>query len=395
MVINGRHTVFLGMAPGVGKTYQMLEEGREEEGRGRDVVIGYLEPHGRAETLAQADGLETLPRRRIEYHGTTLEEMDLPGILRRRPELCLIDELAHTNIPGAEHDHRHEDVDAILKAGIDVWSTVNVQHVESLAGQVAALTGERVSETLPDRVLDRAYNIVLVDLTPELLIERLEAGKIYPDDSVAVARRNFFRPEKLETLREVSLLHVAEEVEPGRRARSSPDVQVHPRPTPSRDRILALATPDPATRPTVHHAYHAARRLTAPFDVLWIPAQDGEAVTRAGERRSRRARASGHDARRHADHPARSRSRRDRGRGGRGPGHDLPRDGPSATQDTARRAYPPPTPVAADARAARRRRADRRPARTRKSRPERCSLAGAGASSRGRASPDRWRVGRA
>ena len=214
----GRHTVFLGMAPGVGKTYQMLEEGREEQNRGREVVIGYLEPHGRAETLAQADGLETLPRRRLEYRGATLEEMDLPGILRRRPDLCLIDELAHTNVPGTEHQKRHEDVDAVLDAGIDVWSTVNVQHVESLASQIAALTGDRLSETLPDRVLDDAYNIVLVDITPELLIERLEAGKIYPDESADIARRNFFRPERLQMLREVSLLHVAKEVEPGRRA---------------------------------------------------------------------------------------------------------------------------------------------------------------------------------
>lgn len=214
----GRHTVFLGMAPGVGKTYQMLEEGREEQNRGREVVIGYLEPHGRTETLAQADGLEILPRRPLEYRGATLEEMDLPGILRRRPDLCLIDELAHTNVPGTEHQNRHEDVDAVLDAGIDVWSTVNVQHVESLADQIAALTGDRLSEMLPDRVLDGAYNIVLVDLTPELLIERLEAGKIYPDESADIARRNFFRPERLQMLREVSLLHVAKEVEPGRRA---------------------------------------------------------------------------------------------------------------------------------------------------------------------------------
>ena len=127
--------------------------------------------------------------------------MDLPGILRRRPDLCLIDELAHTNVPGTEHQKRHEDVDAVLDAGIDVWSTVNVQHVESLASQIAALTGDRLSETLPDRVLDDAYNIVLVDITPELLIERLEAGEIYPDESADIARRNFFRPERLQMLR--------------------------------------------------------------------------------------------------------------------------------------------------------------------------------------------------
>ncbi len=137
---------------------------------------------------------------------------------RRRPDLCLIDELAHTNGPGTEHQKRHEDVDAVLDAGIDVWSTVNVQHVESLASQIAALTGDRLSETLPDRVLDDAYNIVLVDITPELLIERLEAGEIYPDESADIARRNFFRPERLQMLREVSLLHVAKEVEPRRRA---------------------------------------------------------------------------------------------------------------------------------------------------------------------------------
>ena len=166
MAARGRHKIFLGMAPGVGKTFQMLEEGREEQRRERDVVVGYLESHGRAETLAQAEGLPILARRRIDYHGTTLEEMDLPGILRRRPELCLIDELAHSNVPGCEHRKRYEDVDAVLKAGIDVYSTVNVQHVESLAGQVSALTGIEVRETMPDRVLDGADDVVLVDVTP-------------------------------------------------------------------------------------------------------------------------------------------------------------------------------------------------------------------------------------
>jgi two-component system sensor histidine kinase KdpD len=273
----GRHTVFLGMAPGVGKTYQMLEEGREEQDRGRDVVVGLLESHGRTETLAQAAGLEILPRRRIEHRGTTLEEMDLPAILRRRPELCLIDELAHTNVPGVEHLNRYEDVDAVLDAGIDVYSTVNVQHVESLAGQIAALAGVRASETLPDRVLDDADNVMLVDITPKLLIERLEAGRIYPDSSAVIAQSNFFRPEKLETLREISLLRVAEEVEPGRRATPQTYVQLQPRPTRSRDHVLALATPDPWARPTVHHAYHAARGLAAPFDVLWVPAPGEEA----------------------------------------------------------------------------------------------------------------------
>ena len=182
------------MAPGVGKTYQMLEEGHEERDAGRDVVVGYLETHGRMETLAEAEGLEILPRRRVEYAGTALEEMDLPAILRRRPELCLIDELAHVNAPGTEHARLYEDVEAVLDAGIDVCSTVNVQRVESLAGQIAALTGVQPRHLVPDRVLDEADNVVLVDITPKLLIERLEAGKIYPRDSAVVARSGFFRP---------------------------------------------------------------------------------------------------------------------------------------------------------------------------------------------------------
>ena len=222
MAARGTHKIFLGMAPGVGKTYQVLEEAHEEKDRGREVVIGYLEPHGRAETLSQAAGLEVVPRRRLEYRGVTLEEMDLPAILRRRPELCLIDELAHSNVPGSETGKRHQDVERLLDAGIDVYSTVNVQHVESLAGQIAAYTGVPVRETLPDRILHQADDVVLVDVTPELLIERLRAGKVYSDRSVEVAERAFFRPDTLATLREISLLEVAQEVEPRRKSAASP-----------------------------------------------------------------------------------------------------------------------------------------------------------------------------
>ncbi|HET8976664.1 MAG TPA: histidine kinase, partial [Solirubrobacteraceae bacterium] len=208
----GRYKVFLGMAAGVGKTYRMLQEGQAEALAGRDVVIGYLEPHGRIETLAQAEGLEVVPRRRVEYRGTTLEEMDLPAVLRRAPEICLIDELAHTNAPGTEHSKRYEDIDDVLSAGIDVFSTVNVQHLESLNDQVAELTGTRVRETFPDAVLTSADDVVLIDVTPDSLIERLMAGKVYPAERVPAALNNFFKIENLSALREVALRQVAEEV---------------------------------------------------------------------------------------------------------------------------------------------------------------------------------------
>ena len=209
----GHYKVFLGMAAGVGKTYRMLQEGQAEAEAGRDVVIGYLEPHGRAETVAQAERLETIPRRRLSYRDTTLEEMDLPAILHRRPELCLIDELAHTNAPGVEHAKRFEDIADVLTAGIDVYSTVNVQHLESLNDQVAELTGIRVRETVPDSVLGLADDVVLVDVTPASLIERLLAGKVYAEARIEPALNNFFKLENLSALREVALRQVAEEVE--------------------------------------------------------------------------------------------------------------------------------------------------------------------------------------
>ena len=156
----GRYKIFLGMAAGVGKTYRMLQEGQAEAEAGRDVVIGYLEPHGRAETLAQAEGLEFVSRRRVPYRDAVLEEMDLPAILERAPELCLIDELAHTNVPGVEHPKRYEDIADVLESGTDVFSTVNVQHLESLNDQVAELTGVRVRETVPDAVIASADDVV-------------------------------------------------------------------------------------------------------------------------------------------------------------------------------------------------------------------------------------------
>ena len=224
--MRGHHKVFLGMAAGVGKTYRMLQEGHAELEAGRDVVIGYLEPHGRAETESAAAGLPQLARRRLTYKEVTLAEMDLPGLLLRAPELALIDELAHTNAPGAEHAKRHADVADVLAAGIDVFSTVNVQHLESLNDQVAELTGVRVRETFPDAVLSGADEVVLVDVTPAALIERLQAGKVYKPERVAAALNGFFRVENLDSLRELALRQVAEDVEARRLVREPPPVLV-------------------------------------------------------------------------------------------------------------------------------------------------------------------------
>jgi len=277
-VARGRYKVFLGMAAGVGKTYRMLGEGQSEAEAGRDVVIGYLEPHGRADTVAQAAGLETLPRRRVPYRDTTLEEMDLPGILRRRPELCLIDELAHANAPGIEHPKRCQDINDVLGAGIDVYSTVNVQHLESLNDQVAELTGTRVRETVPDAVLASADDVVLIDITPESLVERLLAGKVYPAERVQSALNNFFKLENLSALREVSLRQVAEEIEakrlpaelgPHARAREDRLVSVAA-PQAIGERLLALVTPQPRSQRVVRRAWRSAQRLGAELDVLWV-----------------------------------------------------------------------------------------------------------------------------
>jgi two-component system sensor histidine kinase KdpD len=277
---HGHHKIFLGMAAGVGKTYQMLREGQAEAENGRDVVIGYLEPHGRMETLAQAEGLETVPRRRVSYRDSVLEEMDLPEIIKRQPELALIDELAHTNAPGLEHLKRYEDVEDVLAAGIDVFSTVNVQHLESLNDQVAELTGIRVRETVHDAVVGEADEVVLIDITPQSLIERLVAGKVYPAERVPAALNNFFRVENLAALREVALRQVAEEVESKRipvdgGGRPGDDRLIDTAaPGAVGERLLALVKPHPRSQRVVRRAWRSAQRLGAELDVLWVSDHD-------------------------------------------------------------------------------------------------------------------------
>jgi two-component system, OmpR family, sensor histidine kinase KdpD len=273
--LRGRHRVFLGMAAGVGKTYRMLQEGQAEAEAGRDVVVGYLEPHGRRATTAQAERLEVVPRRRMPYRDTALEEMDLPAILRRAPELCLIDELAHTNAPGVEHGKRYEDVGAVLDAGIDVYSTVNVQHLESLNDQIAEQTGTRVRETVPDHVVGDADEVVLVDVTPEALIERLRAGKVYPAERVEAALNNFFRIENLAALREVALRQVAEEVEAKRLVAAAGPTREDrlldtAAPRAVGERLLALVTPQAGSQRIVRRAWRSAQRLQGELDLLWV-----------------------------------------------------------------------------------------------------------------------------
>jgi two-component system sensor histidine kinase KdpD len=274
MASRGRHKIFLGMAAGVGKTYRMLQEGRAEAEAGRDVVIGYLEPHERAETTAQAAGLELVPRRRVEQGELTADEMDLPALLRRAPELALIDELAHTNPPGLEHAKRYEDIDNVLAAGIDVFSTVNVQHLESLNDRVAELTGVRVRETFPDSVLSSADEVVLVDLTPQALIERLREGKVYPPVRVEAALANFFKIENLSALREVALRQVAEEVESQRMVRAvlrtDDDRVASAGPEAVGERLLAMVAARPSSQRLLRRAWRSSQRLGAELDILHV-----------------------------------------------------------------------------------------------------------------------------
>ena len=214
----GKLKIYIGHAAGVGKTYQMLEDAHALAAKGADIVIGFVETHGRAETAAKLEGLATIPRRTVRYKERDLEEMDLPGVLARRPEIVLVDELAHTNVPGTENEKRYQDVEEILAAGISVMTTVNIQHVESLFDVVTRATGVDVRERVPDRLLRQADAIVNIDLPSEELIQRLREGKIYPADRITPALENFFRPENLASLRELAMRSIADRLEADRRA---------------------------------------------------------------------------------------------------------------------------------------------------------------------------------
>lgn len=209
----GKLKIFIGYAPGVGKTYTMLNEGNRRLKRGQDIVIGYLESHGRKETEEQIGNLKTIPRKKIEYNGITLEEMDTDAVISRAPEAVIVDELAHTNVPGSKYAKRYEDVEEILNHGIDVISTLNIQHLESLNDVIKQITGITVHETIPDKIVQEADEVVIVDLTPTALQNRLKAGRVYKEDNADRALKNFFRKGNLNALREIALRHAAQEVD--------------------------------------------------------------------------------------------------------------------------------------------------------------------------------------
>jgi two-component system sensor histidine kinase KdpD len=213
----GKLKIYIGHAAGVGKTFQMLEDAHLLKKQGVDVVAGVIETHGRAETAERIGDLETIPRRRVAYKGKQLEEMDLPAILRRKPEVVLVDELAHTNVPGTENEKRYQDVEDLIDAGISVMTTVNIQHFESVQDIVSRVTGVDVQERVPDRLLRQAEAIVNVDLPSEELRERLRAGKIYPKERIGTALENFFREENLASLRELAMRQIADRLEAERR----------------------------------------------------------------------------------------------------------------------------------------------------------------------------------
>ena len=264
--MRGHYRILLGMAAGVGKTFRMLQEGQQAKREGRDVVIGYLEPHDRPETAAQADGLETVPRLRASHGALELEEIDVAAVIRRAPELALIDELAHTDAPGLQHEKRYEDIEDVLAGGIDVISTVNIQHLESLNDSIFELTGVRVRETFPDRILDEADEIVLVDLTPEALQERLRTGKVYKRERAEVALQNFFRLDNLGALRELALRELAEEVE----ARRQPTILNPLSQQAVAERVLALVEPQPKSQRIIRRAWRSAQRLGSDIDAIWV-----------------------------------------------------------------------------------------------------------------------------
>lgn len=256
----GHHRLYVGMAAGVGKTYRALTELHELRDDGVDAVIGLLETHGRDETARLAEGLEVVPRRTLAYKGVQLTEMDTDAILARAPDVVLVDELAHTNVPGSERPKRYEDVEVLLAHEVDVISTMNVQHLESVNDLVERLTGVRVRELVPDRVLLDADEVILVDVTLEVLRERLRQGKIYGEDRIDRALANFFRPENLSILRELALRQVADAVEgtPGGPGRGV------------KDKVAVAVTPTPNGARLIRRGAHLAQRLKGDLVAVFV-----------------------------------------------------------------------------------------------------------------------------
>jgi two-component system sensor histidine kinase KdpD len=264
----GRLKIFVGAAPGVGKTYEMLQAARARLKEGVDVVAAVVETHGRVETQALLDGIEAIPRKSLDYKGRALEEMDIDAVIARRPDIALVDELAHTNAPGSRHPKRYLDVEELLSRGITVYTTVNIQHIESLNDVVAQITRIRVRETVPDSILDRADDIELVDLTPDDLIQRLKEGKVYVPKQARRALEHYFSRGNLTALRELALRRTADRVDD--ELLSHMQANAIPGPWPAGDRILVCISEDPRSAGLVRHAKRLADRLHAPLTALSI-----------------------------------------------------------------------------------------------------------------------------
>jgi two-component system sensor histidine kinase KdpD len=265
---SGRLKIFVGAAPGVGKTYEMLQQARARKRDGYDIIVGVVETHGRAETQVLLEGLEIVPRRRLEYRGQWVEEMDLDAIIARRPQIVLVDELAHTNVPGSRHPKRYLDIEELLSHGINVYTTVNIQHIESLNDVVAQITHVRVRETVPDSIFDRADAIELVDLTPDDLIERLKEGKVYVPKQAERALEHYFSPGNLTALRELALRRTAERVD----EQLLTHMQAHaiPGPWAASERVLVCVSEDPRAAGLVRYAKRLSDRLHAPWTALYV-----------------------------------------------------------------------------------------------------------------------------
>jgi two-component system sensor histidine kinase KdpD len=279
----GRLKVYLGFAPGVGKTFGMLQEGHRLKKQGVDVVIGIVETHGRAETAAMIGELEQLPRRKIEYRGVVLEELDLDAVLKRRPTLVLVDELAHTNAPGSRHPKRYQDVEELLRAGISVITTMNVQHLESLYEMVERFTGVTVKERVPDYVLAQAHQVVNVDLPSEDLQERMRAGKIYPAERIERALTNFFTEPNLNQLREIALEQVAHVLDRRRQERDRDGGAAN-----TSERVMVcVSSRSPNALRLMRKGARLADRLGAPWYAVYVqtPGERTERIDAATERR--------------------------------------------------------------------------------------------------------------